>query len=339
MLQNILLNALFASAAFGAAIPAGKPKKHSFNAQQDSTWQIILSGTLTDGNNPEPEQASVWDLDMFNTDASVISQLKESGKTVICYFSAGTYEPDRPDLGGLGEGDMGNELPDWPGEYWLNLKSESVLNIMQGRVQTAADKGCDAIDPDNMDGYSNDNAGGLGLSQEDSVEFLRALTETAQGLGLSVGIKNSLDIVDSVSDFVDFAVNEECAANGECSAYDSFVGTGKPVFHIEYDAGASQACDDPSLATVIKNLDLDGQVQYCDGSSYNTPTDGSSGGRGGDGGEGGDGDDGSDGSDGGDGSDGDDGDDDKKKKNGKTGKKGPRKGGKKGSGQKKQTGQ
>jgi hypothetical protein len=149
MFQSFLLNTLLATSALGAAVPA-PPKKHNFNGAQGAPWQIILSGTLTDASNIEPSSASVWDLDLFNTDASVISSLKQQGKTVMCYFSAGTSEPDRPDLGSLGEGDKGAELKDWPGEYWLNLKSENVLNIMNARIQQAAEKGCDAVDPDNM---------------------------------------------------------------------------------------------------------------------------------------------------------------------------------------------
>jgi hypothetical protein len=149
MFQSLLLNTLLATSVLGAAVPA-QPRKHDFKADQGAPWQIILSGTLTDASNVEPANANIWDLDLFNTDASVIQSLKSQGKTVICYFSAGTSEPDRPDLGSLGEGDKGAELKDWPGEYWLNLKSENVLSIMTGRIQQAAEKGCDAVDPDNM---------------------------------------------------------------------------------------------------------------------------------------------------------------------------------------------
>jgi Glycoside-hydrolase family GH114 len=94
--------------------------------------------------------------------------------------------------------------------------------------------------------------------------------------GLSIGLKNAIDIIDTVSDSVQFAVNEECQANSECNGYNNFLTSGKPVFHIEYSAGASAACNEPRLTTVVKNLSLDGWVQYCDGSQYTTPTSGQS---------------------------------------------------------------
>lgn len=141
-MRNIILQSLFAASALGATIP---PKQRSWGVGSQAQWQIILSGTPTDVNTPA--SADVWDIDLFNTPVETISNLKSMGKTVVCYFSAGTSEPSRPDLGGLGAGDVGNELKDWPGEYWLNLKSDNVFNIMKNRIAMAAQNGCDAVDP------------------------------------------------------------------------------------------------------------------------------------------------------------------------------------------------
>jgi hypothetical protein len=72
---------------------------------------------------------------------------------VICYFSAGSYEPGRPDSGDFKKEDMGAGLDGWPGEKWLKLSSENVRNIMKKRIDLAWKKGCDGVDPDNVDGY------------------------------------------------------------------------------------------------------------------------------------------------------------------------------------------
>jgi len=48
---------------------------------------------------------------------------------------------------------MGNGLTGWKGERWLNISSANVRSIMTARIQLAAQKGCDGIDPDNVDGY------------------------------------------------------------------------------------------------------------------------------------------------------------------------------------------
>jgi hypothetical protein len=146
MLRGLVLHSLLAASALGASVP--KPKK-GLALDPNAQWQIILSGTLENAS-VEPQSAAVWDLDLFNTAPETIASLKAAGKTVICYFSAGTSEPSRPDLGGLGAGDSGSELKDWPGEYWLNLRSDNVFNIMSNRIALAQQKGCDGVDPDNM---------------------------------------------------------------------------------------------------------------------------------------------------------------------------------------------
>jgi len=281
MFSRFFVSTLLATTALSSPL-----KRRANVFQIGSKWQIDISNDdVVSAGNLVPDDAAVWDIDLFNTPAETIAQIKAQGKQVICYFSAGTSENWRPDFGDFQEDDQGADLPDWPGERWLNLRSENVWNIQERRIQMAAEKGCDAIDPDNMDGYSNENGGGLSppLTQEDSIAFLGKMADAASSLGMSTGLKNAMDILPSVQDSIAFAVNEECEPNSECSAYDSFLSSGKPVFHIEYGS-ASQApefClegseDGASFSTVIKNLDLDLWAAYCDGST----TGGSGGGDG-----------------------------------------------------------
>jgi hypothetical protein len=97
---------------------------------------------------------------------------------------------------------------------------------------------------------------------------------------MKIGLKNSLDIVNNLASIVDFAVNEQCAALGECRAYDQFLALNKPVFHIEYptplnaQAAKGISCTSTGVngtSTILKNLQLDGDTYYCDGSHVNTP--------------------------------------------------------------------
>ena len=53
-------------------------------------------------------------------------------------------------------------LAEWPDERWLDTRSGNVREIMRGRLQLARDKGCDGVEPDNVDGFDNNN--GLGLT-------------------------------------------------------------------------------------------------------------------------------------------------------------------------------
>ena len=128
-----------------------------------TTWEIVLLSEVNiDVNNPSlVNNVQVLDFDLFtNTnngkDKSKIDALHKIGKKVICYFSAGSYEPGRPDSNKFTAKDKGAELKGWPGEFWLDLKSANVASIMKSRIATAAKMGCDAIDPDNMDAYVRD---------------------------------------------------------------------------------------------------------------------------------------------------------------------------------------
>lgn len=120
-----------------------------------TAWQIVLQNPLAlpaSGKKFSPN-VPVWDIDLFTNDADVFSALKAENKKIICYFSAGSYEPYRSDSSSFKSSDMGSSLDGWEDEKWLKLSSSNVRAIMKKRIQLAASKGCDAIDPDNVDGY------------------------------------------------------------------------------------------------------------------------------------------------------------------------------------------
>lgn len=105
---------------------------------------------------------------------------------------------------------------------------------------------------------------------------------------MGVGLKNSGGIIPDVLDLVDFSVNEQCAEFKECETFSPFIDAGKPVFQIEYPKGAPDSIDpqraqeicsrkgvsagSENFSTMLKHLDLDGFVQYCDGKVYTTET-------------------------------------------------------------------
>jgi hypothetical protein len=98
---------------------------------------------------------------------------------------------------------------------------------------------------------------------------------------MTIGLKNSLQLLSSVSDVITFAVNEQCAYYQECYWYRDLIAAGKPVYEIEYptpippspSARASACASNPSgLSVIFKNLSLDGYTVYCDGSVITTDT-------------------------------------------------------------------
>lgn len=77
-------------------------------------------------------------------------------------------------------------MEDWEGESWLNTKSANVRSIMKSRIALAKSKGCDAIDPDNVDAYNNEN--GLGLTKADAIDYLTFLATEAHSAGMAIGV-------------------------------------------------------------------------------------------------------------------------------------------------------
>ncbi|KAE8452415.1 hypothetical protein EG329_000317 [Mollisiaceae sp. DMI_Dod_QoI] len=231
------------------------------------TWQIQISGTVDTSL-----AADVYDVDLFDTPASTISTLHSAGKKVICYFSAGSFEDWRPDQSSFQASDKGSAMQGWQGEWWLNTNSANVRSIMTTRIELAASKSCDGIDPDNVDGYANDN--GAGIKEADAVNFLNFLADNAHSRGMAIGLKNAGDLVNSVLSIMQWAVNEQCQQFNECGLSKPFIDAGKPVFHIEYPDGAPNispevkkaSCDvsaSNGFSTVLKTNDLSAWVDPC----------------------------------------------------------------------------
>ncbi len=89
--------------------------------------------------------------------------------------------------------------------------------------------------------------------------FDRWLFDEVHRAGMAVGLKNGLDLVAELIDWVDFQVNEECIEQGTCEALAPFVEADEPVWSIEYAGDPEVVCADAAelgLATVIKDLDL-----------------------------------------------------------------------------------
>ncbi|KAF2760473.1 hypothetical protein EJ05DRAFT_474352 [Pseudovirgaria hyperparasitica] len=156
MLATTLTTALALYTSLTTAHPLAPRTKDLWHPTPGTTWQIILSDIIaipTSPSTPLTPDVDVYDVDMFGTSAATIAALHARGKKVVCYFSAGSYEPGRPDSDQFADGDLGAVMDGWPDERWVDVRSGNVVRIMEARVRVAAEKGCDAVDPDNLDGY------------------------------------------------------------------------------------------------------------------------------------------------------------------------------------------
>lgn len=234
----------------------------------NTTWNWQLSVTPPDLS----DNFDMYDIDLFEITTDEILVIQETGALVICYFSAGSFENWREDANDFTVSDIGNELDGWEGENWLNISSNTVKNIMEKRLDLAVEKGCDGVEPDNIDGYTNDT--GFDLSYEDQLVYNTWLANEAHLRGLSIGLKNDGDQVPDLVNYFDWALNEECVYYDECHLYRPFIEAGKAVFHVEYvdeeaqgNSLAASVCNDSQrlhFSTLIKKWDLDYWFLTCD---------------------------------------------------------------------------
>ena len=225
-----------------------------------TSFQIQYSGTLNTSLN-----VKMYDIDAYDTSATTIASLKAKGIKVICYFSAGSYENWRPDTGSFPASVLGNTMDGWPDERWLDIRQLTVLRgIMGKRMDMAVSKGCDGVDPDNMDGFTNDT--GFPLTAQDQLNYNKMIAQEAHNRNLSVGLKNDIDQVKVLAPYFDFAVNEQCFQYNECSVYTAFTGLNKAVFGMEYKLDPTTFCPKANAANLDflkKRLSLDATRTSC----------------------------------------------------------------------------
>ena len=213
-------------------------------------WQWQLTDLPVD----QSYDVVMYDIDLFDNDASVVASLHAQGRVVIAYFSAGSWEDWRPDADDFPDSVKGNNNG-WPGEKWLDVRQLDVLGpIMEARMDLAVQKGFDGVEPDNVDGYDNDSG------------FNIFLANAAHQRGLSVCLKNDVGQVVDLEPYFDWALNEECYNYNECDELLPFIDAGKAVMHVEYDESTSAFCpwsNAHDFSSMKKRLDLDAWMEPC----------------------------------------------------------------------------
>ncbi len=244
--------------------PAQGPSGDIWIPAPNTTFQWQLTGLPLDTQ----VDAQVFDIDLFENDKSAIDALHASGKRVICYLSVGSWEDFRPDQGDFPKEILGKEYAGFPDEKWLDIRRLDLLGpLLEKRFDLAKSKGCDAIEPDNIDGYQNDT--GFPLSYADQLTFNRWIADRTHERGMSVGLKNDPDQVADLLASFDWALTEDCHVDGWCDQMDPFIAQGKAVFQVEYsDTGVSlnEFCPkakENQFFAILKNRDLDAFREAC----------------------------------------------------------------------------
>ena len=211
--------------------------------------------------------ADVYDVDLY-VSPSVIDELHARGRKVIGYMSVGSWEDWRPDKDQFPPEVLGRDYEGWPGEKWLDIRQiDKLAPIMLARLDLCKVKRFDAVEPDNMEIYTNNT--GFPLTYQDQLQYARWLADEAHARGLAIGMKNAPDQVKDLLEFFDFAITEDAFFHGWAEDMLPFIASGKPVFAAEYtDLGGDfesycRKSKELKFSAILKNRGLDAWIRTC----------------------------------------------------------------------------
>lgn len=196
----------------------------------------------------------MYDVDLFDArrgqvNAGIIKRLHRLGRVVICYVDTGAWESYRPDANEFPKSVIGNRSyasngNPWVGERWLDIRRSAwpkFAPIIWRRLDLAVRLGCDGVEPDENNSWGNHS--GFPITKSDELAWYLKVAREAHRRGLSVGMKNGVEIINSQTvNAFDWALNEECFQYHECGRYAPFLKAGKAVFQVEYVGSPSSFC-------------------------------------------------------------------------------------------------
>lgn len=245
----------------GDTAPATRPPRRAdiWKPAPGTTFQYQLNGPIDTSVD-----ADAFILDLFDTSDELVDELHAKGKVVICEFSAGAWERDRPDAAGFPPDVLGGEIAG-PDVRWIDVgRVDAIVPAILPRLDRAVNKLCDAVLPIDVDGVEADT--GLDITEEEQLRWNRILADEARARNLSVGLRNSVRLLEDLAPAFDFAVNEECVQLDECDLYESFTGNNKATFVVEYEGDLAQMCDVVKpfrLSLIKKPEDLSAPREAC----------------------------------------------------------------------------
>jgi hypothetical protein len=241
------------------------------NSQLQSWWHPTVGLTwqwqIGDMDIDTSIEANVYDIDLY-VDQAILDELHAQGRKVICYISVGSWEDWRPDKNKFPPEVLGKDYAGWTGEKWLDIREiDKLAPVMLARLDLCKAKGFDAVEPDNMEVYTNNT--GFPLTYEDQLKYALWLADEAHKRGLAIGVKNAPDQVMDLVDYFDFAITEDAFFYNWAEKMLPFVNAGKPVFAAEYTdlpGDFSSFCEKSkqlNFSTILKHRGLDSWLQTC----------------------------------------------------------------------------
>ncbi len=202
--------------------------------------------------------ASVYEIDGFDAGKGVVRRLQSKGRKAICYLDVGSWERYRPDRAAFPKQVIGKRYQGYPDERWLDIRRIDLLaKPLKARFALCARKGFDAVEPDNINGFTNPT--GFPLTAADQLRFNRWVARQVHRRGMSVALKNDPEQAAKLARVFDFAVVEQCFQYHECGRFLPFIKRHKAVFEAEYEIRPARFCDRAAalrFSAIRKSYDL-----------------------------------------------------------------------------------
>lgn len=222
------------------------------------SFQIQLSGGVDLGHD-----AALFVLDAHATGDAELATLKAGGSVVACYFSAGSFEPWRPDAADFAPEALGEPLDGYPDERWIDVTHEGAVELMHARVRAAADRGCDGVYPVVL--VPEGEATGFSFGAEQLDDFARGLVQTAHAAGM-FALGSGAALAPAALPPFDGELVFGCIERGTCESWLPFSEQGA-VFLVEFgspdDAQASCPAVPSRWPVIIKSENLDSFRYVC----------------------------------------------------------------------------
>jgi len=223
------------------------------------SWQWQLTTPVDQSLN-----VAMYDIDLFDNSASVVSALHAAGRKVICYMEVGAWENYRPDAASFPTSILGSVMGGYPNERYVDIRSPLLRPIIEARLDLCKAKGFDGIEPDIDDSYTENT--GFPLTRQDQITFNTWLAGAAHARGLAIMLKNGPGIATELASVFDMALSEQCFQYSECGVYSAFINLGKPVFNVEYSLATSAFCSQANAMnfnSLRKNTSLNAYRVAC----------------------------------------------------------------------------
>ena len=151
----------------------------------------------------------------------------------------------------------------WPGERWLDIRQLAILEpIMTARFQMCREKGFDAVEPDNMDGFENST--GFPLTAAQQLSYDEWVAGEAHALGMAVFRRTTVSRPPSSSPTSTGRWTSSATSTTNARSFQPYLAAGKPVLNAEYSSPRARFCAADNAAGIMGarySLELTGRLR------------------------------------------------------------------------------